>query len=96
MRRVPKWVSGVAIAIFLVGIPVGSPFLLSALIVHSKNVYAEKMHEGRIVADAIYASDHSVDVAVYTDEQGHADVVVRQVFEQQKQPTPSWRDSFFF
>jgi hypothetical protein len=53
MRRVSKWVSRVAIAIFLVATPVASPFLFSAWIVHQKNVYADVMREGHVIADAI-------------------------------------------
>jgi len=83
--RIPNWVSGVAIAIMLVGIPVASPFLLSAWIVHGKNVYADIMHEGRVVADAIHEHDPSVHVGWTRDDHGHPNLVIHNVFDTEKQ-----------
>ena len=85
MRRAPKWVSGVAIAIFLVVIPVASPFLFSAWIVHGKNVYADIMHEGRVIADAIHEHDPSVHVSWTTDDHGHPNIVIRDPLDTARQ-----------
>jgi len=83
--RIPKWVLGVAIAITLVGIPVASPFLLSAWIVHGKNVYADIMHEGRIVADVIHEHDPSVHVGWTIDDHGHPNIVIRDLLDTAEQ-----------
>ena len=77
MRRLPKWIPGLAIIIMLVVIPVASPFILSAWIVHGKNVYHETMLECRIIADAIHEHDPSVHVDLTTDDHGHPNIVIR-------------------
>jgi hypothetical protein len=85
MRRVPNWLSKLAIAIFLVAIPVASPFVFFCWIVHGKNVYADMMHEGHVVADAIHEHDTSVHVDWTTDGHGHPNLVVHNVFDTAKQ-----------
>jgi hypothetical protein len=85
MRRLPKWIPGLAIVIMLVVIPVASPFILSAWIVHGKNEYADIMHEGRIIADAIHEHDPSVHVGWTTDDHGHPNIVIRDPLDTEKQ-----------
>ena len=76
---------GVAIAIVLVGIAVASPLLMSAWIVHGKNVYTDIMHEGRVIADAIHEHDPSVHADWTTDGDGHPNLVIHNVFDTEKQ-----------
>ncbi len=73
------------VAIMLVGIPVASPFLMSAWIEHGKNVYADVMHEGRVTADAIHAHDPSVHADWTTDGDGHPNLVIHNVFDTKNQ-----------
>jgi hypothetical protein len=73
------------IAILLVAIPVASPFLISAWIGHGKTVYADIMHEGRVIADAIHAHDSSVHVDWTTDGDGRPNLVIHNVFDTKNQ-----------
>ena len=74
-----------SIAIMLIGIPAASPFLMSAWIGHGKNVYANIMHEGRVIADAIREHDPSVHVDWTTDGDGNPNLVIHNVFDTDKQ-----------
>jgi hypothetical protein len=69
----------------LVVIPVASPFLLTAWIVHGKNVYADIVHEGRVIADAIHEHDPSVHVGWTTDGHNHPNIVIRDPLDTEKQ-----------
>jgi hypothetical protein len=73
------------IVILLVGIPVASPFLMSAWIGHGKTVYADIMHEGRVIADAIHEHDSSVHADWTTDGDGRPNLVIHNVFDTKNQ-----------
>jgi hypothetical protein len=58
-------------------------FLVS--VIYGPELYYRMKRDGQHVADAIYASDRSVDVGCYTDGHGHADIVIRGVDDTTKQ-----------
>jgi hypothetical protein len=58
---------------------------LSAWIAYCKNVYADIIHEGRVIADAIHEHDASIHVGWTTDGHGHPNIVIRDQLHKEKQ-----------
>ena len=80
MKRAIKWLVGIVAAIIVVG-----DFALTAWVAHKKNDEAHSMHEGHVIVDEIKAHDPFINATWTTDDRGQPDVVIRNVFDFDKQ-----------
>jgi hypothetical protein len=83
MRRAVKYV-GVVLALAgaaAFGLVVGP----SIWIAWAKNREAHCMHEGHVIVDQIKAQDPSINATWTLDDDGQPDVVIRNVFDREKQ-----------
>jgi hypothetical protein len=83
MKRAMKWLAAIVATVIVLG--VAGDFALTAWIAHKKNEEAHSMHEGHVIVDAIKAHDPSINATWTTDERGQPDVVIRNVFDSDKQ-----------
>jgi hypothetical protein len=83
MRRAISWM--VAIVLALAVVRYGGEWALTAWVAHKKNYEAHSMHEGHVIVDEIKVHDPSINVTWTNDDHGQPDVVVRNVFDREKQ-----------
>jgi hypothetical protein len=83
MERTIKWLVTIVAALIVVGF--AGNFALTAWIAHKKNDEAHSMYEGHVIVDEIKAHDPSINATWTTDDHGQPDVVIRNVFDSDKQ-----------
>ena len=85
MKRAIRWLA-VSIAVVAV-LWFGGQFALTAWIAHKMTNEAHSMHEGHIIVDEIKAHDPTVNATWTNTDDGQPNVVVRKVFDPDKQDT---------
>jgi len=83
MKRAIKWLAAIIAAVIVAG--VAGDFALTAWIAHKKNDEAHSMREGHVIVDEIKAHDPSINATWTTDERGQPEIVIRNVFDSDKQ-----------
>jgi len=78
-----KWFAAIVSTVIVLG--VAGDVALTAWIAHNKNEEAHAMHEGHVIVDGIKAHDPSINATWTTDERGQPDVVIRNVFDSDRQ-----------